>query len=166
MKRQEEYRYGYVLTQFVNSRGGISGELVNTGEAALDADDARSVAKMLGYTVFEHQRGPGPVYASELSVPGSRYRHGWIVDVHEKRSNPTSGSRKIYVGALHGGRRVVFRSSVTPTEATHGSQYRYVIGPFRTAAAANLMVMSGEGNVHIQTVADAERAIREQGGDR
>ncbi len=64
---------------------------------------------------------------------------------------------RIYVGAVRGGKREVFRSASEPTETSHGEKYRYVIGPFRTVKGARLMADFGEGNPHVQTVGDAER---------
>ena len=49
-------------------------------------------------------------------------------------------SGKLYVGVLNGGGREVFRHASTPTERSHGRKYRYVIGPFRTRAGADLAV--------------------------
>ena len=63
-----------------------------------------------------------------------------------------------YVG-VSGTRRNVFRASRTPRETDY-PQYRYVIGPFRTAAAARLMAEHGENNPHLQTVSDAERLAK------
>jgi hypothetical protein len=63
-----------------------------------------------------------------------------------------------YVGrSVETGRLTVFRSSVTPTDETHGAAFRYAIGPFRTARAARLMADHGENNPHLVTVAECER---------
>ena len=59
------------------------------------------------------------------------------------------------VGLAYTGR--VFRSAETPTHDTHGEAFRYVIGPFRTARAARIMLAIGCGNPHLRCVADAER---------
>lgn len=61
-----------------------------------------------------------------------------------------------YVG-LKGGKRVVFRSDVTPTEETH-PEHGAMIGPFRTIRAARLMASPGG---MLQTVAEAEHEARE-----
>lgn len=50
-------------------------------------------------------------------------------------------TRKLYIGVKPGFIGELFRSPVTPTEATHGTTYRYAFGPYRT-------------------IADAERAMR------
>lgn len=68
--------------------------------------------------------------------------------------------KRIYVGLKRGGGREAFRSAVVPTEASHGVLYAAVIGPFQTARGARFMVQYGEGNPHVQTVADAERLAR------
>jgi hypothetical protein len=71
---------------------------------------------------------------------------------------------KYYVGVRsHGRGLVVFTSKVTPTEMTHGHEYVYTIGPFRTKWGAIVMAKYGSNNPHIQSVADAERiAARER----
>lgn len=66
----------------------------------------------------------------------------------------------IYLGYLHGGAgKEVFRSNSEPTAASHGEQYAYVVGPFRTVRAAKWMAhpVRGTGNPHCRCVADAER---------
>lgn len=68
---------------------------------------------------------------------------------------------KIYVGValqteVQPKRREVFRFAGTPTEATHGGRFNYVIGPFNTLRGAQFMATYGENNPHLQTVADAE----------
>ena len=70
---------------------------------------------------------------------------------------------RYYVGLRHGvgkGKRVVFRSAVTPTIKSHGQRYAAVIGPFRTKRAAVMMATFGSGNPHLQTVLDAERMAK------
>ena len=75
----------------------------------------------------------------------------------QSRRNPARGRAKIYVGHVPGKLRgELFRSKVTPTEASHGHRYGYVVGPFRTTAAARLMCNYGAHG----TVADAERSVR------
>jgi hypothetical protein len=66
---------------------------------------------------------------------------------------------KLYVG-VNAGKREVFRSSVNPSQETHGAKYAAVIGPFKTKRAAEFMAKYGQGNPHLQTVADAERISR------
>ncbi len=69
-------------------------------------------------------------------------------------------SIRIYVGSKSGGLEV-FRAS-KPTPKSHGHVYRYVIGPFRTLAAARLMAKyGGHGNPHLQTVSDAEKLVKQ-----
>ncbi|MFA5136954.1 MAG: hypothetical protein WC489_06235 [Patescibacteria group bacterium] len=63
-----------------------------------------------------------------------------------------------YVG-VKSGARAVFTAKKTPTVESHGEKYGYVIGPFRTKAAAELM-RDTHPNPHIQTVADAERIAK------
>lgn len=74
-----------------------------------------------------------------------------------KNIRPKRKQSKIYVGVKTGGKREVFRSTVTPTRETHGREYDYAIGPFRTKEGAAAMAVYGRGNPHIQTVSDAER---------
>jgi len=62
---------------------------------------------------------------------------------------------RYYVGLDTTGREV-FRSARTPVEGI-GVSYNAVIGPFRTRRGAEYMARYGEGNPHLQTVADAER---------
>ena len=63
------------------------------------------------------------------------------------------------------GIRETFKATETP-EAAMYDRYAAVIGPFRTKRGADHMVKYGEGNPHIQCVADAERlaldALREK----
>lgn len=63
---------------------------------------------------------------------------------------------RIYVG-VSSSKREVFKCEHTPTEASHGAQYGYVIGPFRTMRGAWHMAVYGENNPHLLTVSDAER---------
>jgi hypothetical protein len=60
----------------------------------------------------------------------------------------------------------VFYSDTPPTEESHGHIFTYVIGPFRTRLAADIMCYVGQGNPHLQHTGDAERMakrIRSQG---
>lgn len=68
-------------------------------------------------------------------------------------------TRRLYVGLVKGspGRREVLRTA-DPTFTRHGDRYGALIGPFRTVAAARLV--AGPHGPQIQTVADAERAVR------
>lgn len=71
---------------------------------------------------------------------------------------------KIYVGVRHvypTNQREVFRAEHSPTVETHGKDYVYVIGPFRTMAGARFMAEFGSNNPHCQHVDDAERLSRE-----
>ena len=66
---------------------------------------------------------------------------------------------KPYVGISKlDGQRVVLRLGKQPTEAKYGRLYSAFIGPFRTVRAAKWMAQYGQGNPHLQTVDDAERA--------
>lgn len=59
------------------------------------------------------------------------------------------------------GKYWAFKSKTKPTEQTHGMQTAHkfgaVIGPFRTKRAAIAMQVCGQGNPHMQTVAETER---------
>ncbi len=66
---------------------------------------------------------------------------------------------KPYVGCK-AGKREVFKSEATPTEATHGHLYNAVIGPFRTMRGARFMAQCGGNNPHVQCVSDAERIAK------
>lgn len=74
-------------------------------------------------------------------------------------STETKRRPRLYVGLMEGNEEV-FRSDTTPTEASHGAQFRAVIGPFRTRRGADFMARNGYGNPHCQCVADAERLAR------
>lgn len=63
---------------------------------------------------------------------------------------------RLYVGHIKSGLHEIFYCSHIPTERSHGNKYRYVIGPFRTLLAAEIMARHGENNPHLQHVADAE----------
>jgi len=65
-----------------------------------------------------------------------------------------------YVGIKHDSSREVFQASDGPTEELYGSLYAAVIGPFKTQAGAKFMARYGAGNPHLQTVDDAEKAVR------
>lgn len=64
---------------------------------------------------------------------------------------------RIYVGIKPDLKREPFRSAETPTEKSH-PQYYAVIGPFRTARAANLMLTPNVYNC----VQDAEAAANHE----
>ena len=70
-------------------------------------------------------------------------------------------SKRFYCGVAPGHIREVFTASKTPTEKSHGHKYAYVIGGFKTEDAARFMAFHGEGNPHLQCVADAERIVKE-----
>lgn len=55
---------------------------------------------------------------------------------------------------------VAFKSTLTPTEQSHGEIYAGVIGPFVTKRAAMFTEKYGQGNPHIQHVNDAERLAK------
>jgi hypothetical protein len=68
----------------------------------------------------------------------------------------------LYVGAEKlSGRRKVFYAKDEPTEATHGTLYSYVIGPFYTVRGAQFM-RDNANNPHCQCVSDAERLARKR----
>jgi hypothetical protein len=66
-----------------------------------------------------------------------------------------------YLGRRPQGDWILFASSVTPTQETHGYLYTCVQGPFRTRLAARWFNCYGWGNPHFRTVADANRLARE-----
>lgn len=66
---------------------------------------------------------------------------------------------KPYVG-IKGSKREVFRSSKTPTAASHGHRFGGVIGPFTTVGGAEVMAKYGGNNPHLRDVADAERMAK------
>src|SRR5512137_2157902 len=66
-----------------------------------------------------------------------------------------------YLGKRPQGDWVLFSSTVTPTEETHGHLYTCTQGPFRTRLAARWFNRYGRGNPHVHTVADVERLARE-----
>lgn len=68
--------------------------------------------------------------------------------------------KSIYVGAKTNGGYELFSSQSTPTEKSHGSIYRYVIGPFDTQLAAELMRDYGHNNPHMACVEDCEKIAR------
>jgi hypothetical protein len=62
--------------------------------------------------------------------------------------------------------RIVFRSAVTPTTDSLVAKidpdaYQYVIGPFRTRGAAELMKRYGMGNPHLRSVSLCEHYNRQ-----
>lgn len=65
-----------------------------------------------------------------------------------------------FVGCKVGQSRTVFLHAGIPTAESH-PMFGYVIGPFRTRKAADLMASIGENNPHIRTVAEAERIAKE-----
>ena len=68
---------------------------------------------------------------------------------------------KIYVGdSVDGTGYGIFKSEIAPSIASHGSLYRYVVGPFVTLRGAEFFAQYGRGNPHVQTVSDAERIAR------
>jgi hypothetical protein len=69
---------------------------------------------------------------------------------------------KHYVGWRQGVASV-FKCAFTPTQATHGSLYASVTGPFRTKRGALFMAFVGKGNnPHVRSVSDAERIAKRQ----
>lgn len=69
---------------------------------------------------------------------------------------------KLYVG-LKPGVREVFRSAAEPTQASHGTAYNAVIGPFLTRRGADYMAQYGQGNPHCRCVSEAERLAERAG---
>ena len=95
----------------------------------------------------------------EASRPGLAHDLRAVIEEMSSRGliegNP-SGSA-LYVGVNREGRGEVFRSAQTPTESSHGNRYAYVVGPFRTRLAADLMAEFGrKAAIHYQHVSDAE----------
>lgn len=101
------------------------------------------------------QRANPDVHIDIGSHNVGRGKYRWT----ETRKNP-SGTGKLYVGFYHG-KGEVFRATRTPTDASHGNRFNYVVGPFRTLGAAQ--IMAGTHGPQIITVADAERFARQQG---
>jgi len=66
---------------------------------------------------------------------------------------------RYYVG-VNKNYREVFRATKTPTERSHGHVYLYVIGPFTSKLAAELMAKHGEGNPHMQHVSECNALAR------
>ncbi len=60
-----------------------------------------------------------------------------------------------YVGAIEN-KFVAFTSVANPTYASHGTLYRYVVGPFRTKRAAMWAQRFGWSNPHFTDVDAAE----------
>lgn len=68
-------------------------------------------------------------------------------------------SMRYYVGVTKN-YRTTFRAAETPTEKTHGHLFIYVIGPFASKLAAELMAIHGEGNPHMQHVSECNTLAR------
>lgn len=66
---------------------------------------------------------------------------------------------RIWIGHK-AGLREVFRFPETPTEATHGTRFAAVTGPFRTIGGARYMQLYGAGNPHCRCVSEAEKLAR------
>jgi hypothetical protein len=66
-----------------------------------------------------------------------------------------------YLGKRPQGDWVLFASPVTPTKESHGPLYTRAQGPFRTRLAARWFNRYGRGNIHVHTVAEAERLAQE-----
>ena len=64
--------------------------------------------------------------------------------------------KRFYIGAKNG-KRELFKSLLIPTINTH-PEYGYVIGPFRTKAAAQFMLV----NTMLLNIATTERKRHEQ----
>ncbi len=54
----------------------------------------------------------------------------------------------------------VFRSTTTPTAASHGDRFASCIGPFRTKRGAEWMARHGWDNPHCRSVDEAERCAK------
>lgn len=66
--------------------------------------------------------------------------------------------KQYYVLATRGDyRRDVLLLDAEPTEESHGKEYAYSIGAFKTRRGANYMAKYGRFNPNCQTVEDAER---------
>jgi len=65
------------------------------------------------------------------------------------------GSRRYYVGyRVDTGRKAMFTSDATPTEATHGHLFAACVGPFRTRRGAAFF--AGPIGPQVRCVDDAE----------
>lgn len=53
-------------------------------------------------------------------------------------------SKRLYIGVKNGGTGELFRADAEPTQESHGHQYRYALGPYRTVGEA-LRAMSYQG---------------------
>jgi hypothetical protein len=68
--------------------------------------------------------------------------------------------RRLYVGHPTAWDAELFWHHTTPTHASHGKKYKYVMGPFRTKEGADFYRKYHRGNPHLRTVDDAERLAR------
>jgi hypothetical protein len=67
---------------------------------------------------------------------------------------------KYWVGITPQYKRELFISNKKPTVAAFGDLYNYVIGPFYTKLAAELMQKHGENNPHLQHTSYAEKLAK------
>ena len=68
---------------------------------------------------------------------------------------------RYYVGyEPYTGKASVFRSTITPTEATHGERFASCTGPFRTRRGAEFMAKHGRNNPHCRCVDEAEQCAK------
>ncbi len=67
---------------------------------------------------------------------------------------------KIYLG-YKGGAYHLFRSATEPTRKSHGEQYDFVFGAFRTKRGGEWAMKHALGNPHAQTVSECERLSKE-----
>jgi len=65
-----------------------------------------------------------------------------------------------YLGRRAADDLILFRTSKTPTQESHGHLYSSVIGPFKTKVGASYFARYGRNNPHIRTADDAERLAR------
>jgi hypothetical protein len=81
-------------------------------------------------------------------------------------------TRRVYVGYkaekvanVHYTRAVLFRSPIPVTEGTHGKEYDYVVGPFRTARGGKALIWYGWNNPHCLSVTDAEKIAKDNAAE-
>jgi hypothetical protein len=67
-------------------------------------------------------------------------------------------SKRLYVGKTYDQFHQMFWSEKNPTWASHGSEYSWVIGPFRSKAGAEYFI----SNPLVSTVGDAERLSKKK----
>ena len=82
-----------------------------------------------------------------------------VVEHVEGVVEQTGERSRWYVGRT-GGELVAFKCSTIPTSTSHGDEYTYVIGPFKTKRGAVWAQQFGLDNPHFRNVQDAEQLAR------